>query len=168
MGKPFFDFVKYRPKRSNFFRIVIIYHFMRKMLSDSILDLGKCPNRKTHEGESACFPVGALPDVQKRIWKHFSHKVLYIYYSKKKLECFGQFPIVFSNLARRVQGFFCKLGSWFFPQMACIYLLNSRGGPRRLDFVITTYRYPLLIGYLPSLLFYLYYVEEYGILWINI
>ena len=40
---------------------------MGKMLSDSILDLGKCPNRKTHESESACFPVGALPEVQNRI-----------------------------------------------------------------------------------------------------
>ena len=33
---------------------------MRKMLSDSILDLGDCPNWKTLEIESACFPVGAL------------------------------------------------------------------------------------------------------------
>ena len=28
--------------------------------------------------------------------------------------------------------------------MACIFLLNSRGGTRSLDFVITTYSYPLL------------------------
>ena len=28
---------------------------MRKMLSDSIWDLGKCPNQKTHESESAGF-----------------------------------------------------------------------------------------------------------------
>ena len=58
------------------------------MLSDSILDLGKCPNRKTHESESACFPVGALPKVQNWIWKHFSHKVLYNYYSKKNCGAF--------------------------------------------------------------------------------
>ena len=37
----FFDFGKYEPKSSNFFRIVIIYYFMRKMLSDSILDFRK-------------------------------------------------------------------------------------------------------------------------------
>ena len=37
---------------------------MRKMCSDSILDLGKCPNQKTHESESACFPVGALSEDQ--------------------------------------------------------------------------------------------------------
>ena len=30
--------------------------------------------------------------------------------------------------------------------MACIYLLNSHGGPRCLDFVITIYSYPLLIA----------------------
>ena len=28
--------------------------------------------------------------------------------------------------------------------MACIYLLNSRGGTRSFDFVITTYSYPLI------------------------
>ena len=50
---------------------------MRKMLSESILDLGKCPNQKTHESESACFLVGALGNVQNRILKQFSHKVLF-------------------------------------------------------------------------------------------
>ena len=34
---------------------------------------------ETHESESACLPVGALCEVQNRIWKHFSHKVLYNY-----------------------------------------------------------------------------------------
>ena len=34
------------------------------MLTDSILDLGKCPNRKTHESESACFPLWALCEAQ--------------------------------------------------------------------------------------------------------
>ena len=28
--------------------------------------------------------------------------------------------------------------------MACIYLLNSSGGPQSFDFVITTYSYPLI------------------------
>ena len=31
---------------------------MRKMLSNSILDLGKCPNWKMHKSESACFLIG--------------------------------------------------------------------------------------------------------------
>ena len=31
--------------------------------------------------------------------------------------------------------------------MACIYLLNSCGDPRSLDFVITTYSYPLRLGH---------------------
>ena len=50
---------------------------MRKMFSESILDLGKCPNRKMHESESAGFLDRALPEVQNRFRKHFSHKVLY-------------------------------------------------------------------------------------------
>ena len=78
-----------------------------EMLSDSIKDLGKCPNRKMHESESACFPVGALCKVQNQILKHFSHKVLYNFYSKFFLEQFGLYLtkskngllIVFSNLA---------------------------------------------------------------------
>ena len=37
---------------------------MRKMLSGSILDLGKCANRNAHESERECFPVGALCKVQ--------------------------------------------------------------------------------------------------------
>ena len=87
---------------------------MGKMLSDSILDLGKCPYRKRHESESACFPVGTLPKVQNRIWKHFSHKVLYNYNSKFFfVERFGLyltkskngFPIVFYlNSKVRVHG----------------------------------------------------------------
>ena len=56
MRNQFFDFVKDRLKHSKKkFRIVIIKYSMRKMLSDSVLDLGKCPHRKTHESESACF-----------------------------------------------------------------------------------------------------------------
>ena len=35
-----------------------------------------------------------------------------------------------------------------FCQMACIYLLNSHEDPQSLDFVITTYSYPLLLGQL--------------------
>jgi hypothetical protein len=55
------------------------------------------------------FLVGALPEVQNCFWKHFLHKVLYNYYSKKNLERFdlyltkskNRFPIVFSNHARK-------------------------------------------------------------------
>ena len=50
------------PKKK--FRTVNMYDFKRKLLSKSILDLGKCPNQKTHESESACFLVWALPEVQ--------------------------------------------------------------------------------------------------------
>ena len=54
-------------------------------------------------------------EVQNRIWKHFSHKVLYNYYSKFFLERFGLYwtklknglPNVFSNLAQKgLRGFF--------------------------------------------------------------
>ena len=97
---------------------------MRKMLSDSIFDLKKCPNQKTHENESTCFPVGALCEVLNRIWEHFSHKVLHNYYSKKKLDCFGLyltkskngFSIVFSNLVRKgSRGFFQARKQIFSP-----------------------------------------------------
>ena len=52
------------------------------MLSKTILDLGKCPNQKTHESESAGFLVWALPEVQNCFRKQFLHKVIYNYYSK--------------------------------------------------------------------------------------
>ena len=46
------------------FRSVNIQHFIRKMLSKLILDLGKCPNQKTHVSESAGFLVWPLLKVQ--------------------------------------------------------------------------------------------------------
>ena len=87
---------------------------MRKMPSDSILDLAKYPNRKTFTFIFMCFLVGALPEIQNWIWKHFSHKVLYNYYSKKNLEGFGSylrkskkdFPLHFQILRKKVQGIF--------------------------------------------------------------
>ena len=90
----------------NKFRIVIIYDFVSKLLSKTILDLGKCPNQKTHERESAGFLVWALPMVQNRFWKQFLHKVIYNYYSKffwsvsslkmapKKMDCLLYFKNV--------------------------------------------------------------------------
>ena len=46
-------------------------------------------------------------------------------------------PLHFQILRGRFQGFFLKLGSICFCQMACNYLLNSRGGPQSFDFDIT-------------------------------
>ena len=121
---------------------------MRKMLSETILDLGKGPNQKMHESEKACFLVGALRKVQNQIWK----QLLYNYYYKK----IGAFWLIFNKVKKWISHgilkscmegfgfFFFKLGSLFFCQMACIYLLNSHVGPRCLNFVITTYSYPLL------------------------
>ena len=56
---------------------------MGKLLSNSILDLAKCPNQKTCTFTFMCFPIGALPEVQNLFCKHFAHKVLYNYCSKK-------------------------------------------------------------------------------------
>ena len=74
------------------FRIVIIYDFVSKLLSKTILDLGKGPNQKTHESENAGFLVWALPTVQISFWKQFLHKVIYNYYlslkmAPKKMDC---------------------------------------------------------------------------------
>ena len=52
---------------------------MKKLLLETIWDLGKCPNQKTHESQSAGFLIRALPNVQNHVWKHCSHKVLYNY-----------------------------------------------------------------------------------------
>ena len=118
---------------------------MRKMFSDSILDLGKCPNPKTHESESACFQVGHFARSKIKSKSIFLIKYYIITILKKfgAIRCIfnkvkNGFPIVFSNLALKGSGFFFKLESKFYCQMACIYLLNSHGGPQSLDFVITT------------------------------
>ena len=102
---------------------------MRKMLSNSILDLGKCPNRKLCTFTFMRFLVGAFPKVQNRIWKHFPHKVLYNYNSKLFLERFclyltkskNGFPIVFPNLARK--------GSTVFFQARKLIFLPAVGVP---------------------------------------
>ena len=62
---------------------------MRKLLSDSILDLRKCPSRKTHGSESECFLVWALPKVKNQIRKQCSHKVLYNFSPKFFVELFS-------------------------------------------------------------------------------
>ena len=56
---------------------------MRKILSDSILDLAKCPNRKTCTFTFMHFPVETLPR-SKMESESISHKVLYNYNLKTK------------------------------------------------------------------------------------
>ena len=80
-----------------------------------------------------------------KIWHHFG-----LYLTKPKIG----FPIVFSNLARKVSGFFSSKEANFFL-MDFIYLLYSRDGPWSLDFVITTYSYPLTVA--------LYYMDRWGL-----
>ena len=57
----FFTFVnsdRNNPKQK--FKIVFIYLFMRKLISEMILDPAKCPNHEMYESESA----GALLEVK--------------------------------------------------------------------------------------------------------
>ena len=96
---------------------------MKNMFLDSILDLRKCPNRKTHE--SACFLVGALCKV-------------YIITILKKIEAFWSiinkvkkiFFIVFLILRGRVQVFFQARKLIFLPNG--LYLPNKQpwGSPK--------------------------------------
>ena len=72
------------------------------------MDLKKCMKVK----------VQALPAVKNQFWKQFSNKMLYIYYSLKKNERFGQylkkskkidFSFYFQILRGKVPGFFSLL-----------------------------------------------------------
>ena len=75
---------------------------MVKMLSELILDLGKCPNHKMLKVKVHVVQFGRLPksDIS---YKSISDKVLYNHCSKKKLKRFGKyikkngFPFVFSK-----------------------------------------------------------------------
>ena len=58
------------------------------MLSETILDLGKCPNQKTHESESAGFLIWALPEVKNCFRKQFDTKSYIITILKKIVERF--------------------------------------------------------------------------------
>ena len=49
MGNPFFGMPFLGTKRSNFFQNGNYIALYQKLCSDLILDLGKCPNQKTHE-----------------------------------------------------------------------------------------------------------------------
>ena len=56
------------------------------MVSETVLDLRKCPNQKTHERESAVFLVWALP------------KVKAVFYTKSYIiTILNFFPIVFKK-----------------------------------------------------------------------
>ena len=94
---------------------------MRKMLSDSILDLRKCPNRKMHESEHAFFPGHfARSKIESESIYLMKYYIITIpknwgafqptFNKVKKMD----FPLYFQILHRRFQGFFFKLGSYFF------------------------------------------------------
>ena len=83
---------------------------MRKMLSYSILDLGKCPNLKTHGSESACFPVGSKMETKSNfLIKYYLITILnfcwsvsaYTYQSQKM-----DFLLYFQIMRGRVRDFF--------------------------------------------------------------
>ena len=64
--------------------------FQYLLLNQKVYLLGSFPSSneevpdvkiwKTHESESACFPVGAFREVKNQLLMHLSHKVLYNYY----------------------------------------------------------------------------------------
>ena len=74
------------------------------MLSELILDLGKCPNQKTHESESACFLVGEEKlffSFLKSLWPTFlnftnrtaqNEIALSSFFPKRKEEKFNKIP----------------------------------------------------------------------------
>ena len=106
------------PKKNLNSNYIVLYE---KRFSDSILDLGKCPNPKTHESESACFQVGhfARSKIESEsiflikfyiitILNIFWSNLVYIYQSRKM-----DFPLYFQILSGRVQGFFSSTRSYF-------------------------------------------------------
>ena len=124
---------------------------MRKMLSDLILDLAKCLNRKTCTFTLCVFRLRHFP--RSKIESESICLKKYYIITIFLIECFGLyltkskngFPIVLSNLARKgSRGFFQERKLIFVCQMACIYLLNSHGGTRSFDFDIT-YFYPIIV-----------------------
>ena len=103
---------KYIPKGSNFFGTIISQDFVRKLLSDSILNLAKYPNWKTFP--FMCFPVRALLEVKNRIRKQFSHKVLYNLCSKKM----GAFSCTFKRVKIFIAHCIFKLlNPWFWSNL---------------------------------------------------
>ena len=95
-GFLFFLLLKILTEKPIFLLTVIIYHFIRKLLSKLILDHGKCPNQKACTFTFMRFLVGALPEVQNQFWKQFSNKVLYNY-------CLNFFCGAFRSVFEEVQ-----------------------------------------------------------------
>ena len=122
---------------------------MGKLLSNLILQ--SAPTRKHALSLSCVFQLGHFPRS-----KNYSDCIFLIKYHLitilKKIGAFQPifnkvkigFPIVFSNLARKGSRDFCHARKLIFGQMACIYLLNSCGGPRSFDFDIQ-YLYPIIV-----------------------
>ena len=81
IGNPFFErpFLRRNAQKKES-RTEIIYDFIQKLLSETILDLWKCPNQKTHESESTGSLVWALPEVQNWFQRQFVNQVLYNYH----------------------------------------------------------------------------------------
>ena len=70
---------------------------MRKMLSDSISELRKCPNRKTCTFTFMHFPVGAHPEVQNESERIFFIKYYIITIPKK---FFGAFWFILKKKSK--------------------------------------------------------------------
>ena len=64
IGTLFFHLFNIRQNAPKNFNYVIMKYFIKKMLSNPILDLRKYLYKKMHESESACFLDWALPEVQ--------------------------------------------------------------------------------------------------------
>ena len=92
MGNPFFDFIKYRPKRSNKKKIKNGNYIVLYEKNAFRFDFGP---RKAPQTENIHFHFHAFLE-------RFGS-----YLTKSK----NGFPIAFSNLAQKGSGFFFKLGS---------------------------------------------------------
>ena len=132
MGNPFFDLVKYRPKRSK-----------KKLNCNYIVLYGKNAFRFNFGPREEPQPENAWK--WKCVfsgwgnWKHFSHKVLDNYNSKFFVERLGLyftkskngFPIVFSNLARKgSRGFFQARKLIFLPNGLYLPTKQPWGSPK--------------------------------------
>ena len=141
MENPIFNFFLFWSKRSNFvFYIRNMDLLISKLLSNSILDIGKWSNWNYAQLRICVFSVWPLPKVKNWFKKQFWNKKVHLFIVKKNIGAFSQtnkklkigFPIVFSHFARKGLGFF-MLERYFFHQTPCIYLLNSRGGCQTSD-----------------------------------
>ena len=118
---------------------------MRKLLSNCILNLGKCPKQKRCTFTSCIFywvtsqgpksnPKGDFHKIFAYLKKNQS---VLVYIQTKKVK-----PIFSHRIFKScVEGFrvFLKLESYF-CQMACIYLLNRPGNTQCFDFDISVYK----------------------------